>query len=512
MRLEWRADQYSGGSAVCFSKSVLLVFAVWAAVLNGQSADQTVSRPFRPAIPRLWDEKELAAMTLPSSRQEGHIVYVSSEYLYRMPGLQIYKTYPVYHPAREPKGYLDGLKQQEPVLAFDPSQLKTEADWLHAGEIVFNAPTPPFESISDVRDPVWYERLHIPLTKQGTVPGFYYVVRKKGEVELGAFSCATCHSRVLPDGTLVMGAQGSFPVEPDYGYHLRKLTSMGVEARLEAGLNFSPSERKRLTSALYERPVEEVASIHEAMIPGIAMRPGFSYLDPPKIADLIGLKERKYLDMTARLEHRSIGDIMRYGTMSAGINYFFSASGPVPEGSLADPKTLFRYTDEQAYAYALYIYSLQPPPNPHRPSAVTERGKEIFATEGCTGCDTPPLYTNNKLTVAGDFRIPADHSKRYDILPVSVGTDPRSAVESLRGRGYYKVPSLKGVWYRGPFEHKGSVATLEDWFDPARLRDDYVPTGFKGYGVKTRPIKGHPFGLKLNPGDKAALIAFLKTL
>ena len=82
-----------------------------------------------------------------------------------------------------------------------------------------------------------------------------------------------------------------------------------------------------------------------------------------------------------------------------------------------------------------------------------------------------------------------DHTRRYDILPVTVGTDPRSAFESLRGRGYYKVPSLKGVWYRGPFEHNGSVAKLEDWFDPARLREDYVPTGFKGYGVKTRAIK-----------------------
>ncbi len=24
-----------------------------------------------------------------------------------------------------------------------------------------------------------------------------------------------------------------------------------------------------------------------------------------------------------------------------------------------------------------------------------------------------------------------------------------------------------------------SVATLEDWFDPSRLRDDYIPTGFQ---------------------------------
>jgi len=68
------------------------------------------------------------------------------------------------------------------------------------------------------------------------------------------------------------------------------------------------------------------------------------------------------------------------------------------------------------------------------------------------------------------------------------------------------------VWYRGPFEHNGSVATLEDWFNPARLSDDYVPTGFKGYGVKRRPIKGHEFALRLSIEDKQALIAFLRTL
>ena len=74
------------------------------------------------------------------------------------------------------------------------------------------------------------------------------------------------------------------------------------------------------------------------------------------------------------------------------------------------------------------------------------------------------------------------------------------------------MPPLKGVWYRGPFEHNGSVATLEDWFDPTRLRDDYVPTEFKGLGTKTRAVEGHEFGLKLREEDKKALISFLKTL
>ena len=62
------------------------------------------------------------------------------------------------------------------------------------------------------------------------------------------------------------------------------------------------------------------------------------------------------------------------------------------------------------------------------------------------------------------------------------------------------------------FPHDGSCATLEDWFDPARLRDDYVPTGFKGYGIERRAVPGHEFGLRLSAEDKRALIAFLKTL
>lgn len=93
-----------------------------------------------------------------------------------------------------------------------------------------------------------------------------------------------------------------------------------------------------------------------------------------------------------------------------------------------------------------------------------------------------------------------------------VGTDPRYALQTRKGTGYYKVPSLLGIWYRGPLGHNGSVAGLEDWFDPARLRDDYIPTGYKGYDGKTRGVPGHRFGLELSSGDKAALIAFLRTL
>jgi hypothetical protein len=62
------------------------------------------------------------------------------------------------------------------------------------------------------------------------------------------------------------------------------------------------------------------------------------------------------------------------------------------------------------------------------------------------------------------------------------------------------------------FGHSGWCATLEDWFDSKRLRDDYVPTGFRPYGTRTFSVKGHAFGLALSDGQRRDLIAFLKTL
>ena len=95
----------------------------------------------------------------------------------------------------------------------------------------------------------------------------------------------------------------------------------------------------------------------------------------------------------------------------------------------------------------------------------------------------------------------------------SVRTDPTLAMQTRRGTGLYKIPSLRGVWYRGPFEHNGLIATLEDWFDPKRVEDGYVPTGWKGpLDKKSRPVKGHEFGRPLSAEERAALIAFLKTL
>lgn len=209
---------------------------------------------------------------------------------------------------------------------------------------------------------------------------------------------------------------------------------------------------------------------------------------------MIGIGERRYLDHTATHRHRDIADLMRYAALVACCD----SADFGPHRMLPDQqrRITFRFPDELLFALAQYLYSLQPPSNPHRSDPRIAAGQKVFGREGCGGCHTPPLYTNNKLTLAEGFSPPKDHPLAADIMPVSVGTASGLARRTRKGTGLYKIPSLKGVWYRGRFHHDGSIASLEEWFDPARREK----------------VKGHDFGLKLSTEDKAALIAFLRGL
>jgi cytochrome c553 len=171
-----------------------------------------------------------------------------------------------------------------------------------------------------------------------------------------------------------------------------------------------------------------------------------------------------------------------------------------------------RLSDEALYALALYLYSLKPPPNPNPFDEKAQAGQQVFSREGCVRCHTPPLYTSNKLTLALGFTPPPDTPASLDVLPISVGTDPGLALNTRKGTGYYKVPSLKGVWYRGHYLHDGAAASLEEMFDPDRLKNTHVPGGWMPADEATHAIKGHEFGLRLPPAERETLIAFLRTL
>ena len=479
------------------------------------TAASSIAQDFRPNIPKAWDDKEVERFELPLAQRDRTPRHMGAEEYYKLKVRPIYRSYPAYAKGREPEGYLESLKQKEPEIIFDASKLQTKEDWIEAGKLVFESdilfsPAPASQpSASDTP---------LPVSSDGRFPyfqpGFRYYVRQKGVLERGVNACANCHTRIMPDGSFLEGAQGT-PNSPPTEASLRAIRELPPDRYRRTldifWVNFGApwvASREEFEAALTK---EEFVRTRAATRPSVFFRQGTSISHPPHVPSLIGVQDLRYLDTTGFVRQRSIADLMRYAITNQGLDTLahYGDFQPSPGATVFSGDEGTRYSDEQLYALALYIYSLKPPPNPNPVDARARHGEKIFRQQGCSGCHTPPFYTNNKLTPAMGFQVPDDLQKTDDILNVSVGTDPTLAMQTRRGTGFYKVPSLRGVWYRTAFGHGGWADTLEEWFDPARLKGDYVPQGFH---LGPGPIRGHEFGLKLAPNDRKDLIAFLKTL
>jgi hypothetical protein len=470
------------------------------------------AQEFHPDIPRAWDDKEVESSETPLAQRDRSPRHMTAEEYYRLKPRSIYRSYPAYAAGREPAGYREWLKQRDPEIIFDPSKLHTKGDWIAAGKIVFEDDISFIPAPDQARPfPAFLKASSDGVLAPYPLGGRYYI-RKKGVIEIGGASCSNCHTRVMPDGSLFEGGQGTAREGAEFADPIRKggpeaHANFVEELWAEHGAPWIQSKeefKKALTR-------DTVLRVLDYQHPYVLERQGTSVFYPPHIPSLIGVQDLKYLDATGLAHHRSIGDLMRYAILNQGLDTLahYGDFQPTSKGTLFSSEAGTRYSDEQLYAMALYIYSLKPPPNPNPVDDRARRGQRIFEQQGCAGCHTPPLYTNNKLTPVQGFKLPRDLLKSENILNVSVGSDPTLALKTRRATGFYKVPSLRGVWYRNAFGHNGQAETLEEWFDPARLKDDYVPNGFH---LGPGPIKGHEFGLKLPPQDRQDLIAFLKTL
>jgi hypothetical protein len=188
-----------------------------------------------------------------------------------------------------------------------------------------------------------------------------------------------------------------------------------------------------------------------------------------------------------------------------------------------------------------WLMDLSPPPYPFPETIDRElatRGEAVFGQQ-CAACHA------------------FGGARTGQVLPVGeVGTDDhrlkmwtKEAAEAYNGyarkyswgfrlfrstNGYVNVP-LDAVWIRGPYLHNGSVPSLADLLEPPARRPGVFYRGYDVYdrervgfisrgpeaerhGVRydtSQPgnsNQGHLWGTDLAPGDKRALIEYLKTL
>ncbi len=470
-------------------------------------------------VPRTWDEAALKDWATPIAGlgvRPGH--FSTAEY-YASP-LDNYRTYPVYAPGREPAGYWERLQKAKPEPLIDASKLKTKTDWIAAGKRVFEE--------SDIGSFRRYERevieefhkatsprlARIVPRKDGTIPGTRWIVAERG-LGVATENCTMCHRRALDDGSSLDGpgmsdTRAFFVTGIIAGAGLSTIHLTGDSPNIANWRSFAApwiDNDVHEQIKTMERPV--FGRIFIANVgPNLAPRWNGSIFYPTKIPDLIALKGQRYIDHTGTHKLRGLGDIMRYAAL---VSYSdITDFGPQRMLSDVQRKIPYHLPDEALYALAVYVDSLLPPPNLNRFDEKAAAGKKIFDRE-CSSCHTPPYYTNGKLTLAEGFAPPTEMMREYDILPVSVKTDPSAALKTRKGTGFYKVPSLRGVWYRGRYLHDGSLTSLEEMFNPARLDASFVPSGFKGTD-EHRAVPGHEFGLHLAVPDRETLIAFLRTL
>jgi YVTN family beta-propeller protein len=126
-------------------------------------------------------------------------------------------------------------------------------------------------------------------------------------------------------------------------------------------------------------------------------------------------------------------------------------------------------SDRQVSAIAAYVRTLSPPPSLDRLRGTQDdeavlRGQEVFHRQQCGRCHAPPTFTTPRV---------------YDV-----------GLADKQGGQRFNPPSLLGVSQRGPYFHDNRAKTLEDVFTEWR----------------------HPSGQPLEPGDRQALISFLRSL
>jgi hypothetical protein len=435
-------------------KGVGLAACLLAAAASLAPAQQRARR-WKLVIPKVWDEAALRDWATPLAGLNARPTHLSSKEYYAFE-IENLRTYPVYFPGREPEGYWKMLQQVGPQPLIAPEQLHTENDWVNAGKLVFeqvdflHLRTRDPKFIEEARSREQLEGAGFRPLPDGTLVGLRWVPTREG-IAISSANCSFCHTLNLPDGSRVIGAPfRTVAPRPPATFRTWPMISrvqrekhvlvgappffmgsepIGMWLYRAYGVPWKANDVHERLKTVTQEEYEALDLAHRTS--GALARWNGSLLFPAKIPDLIGIKDRKYIDHTATHLHRDIGDLMRYAALvtSAESTQF----GPYNVISSEARRTGVRLPDQALYALALYLYSLQPPANPNPFDDKAQAGQTIFMREGCPNCHTPPLYTSNKITLASGFELPKDKPAALDVLTMSVGTDPGLALQTRKG-------------------------------------------------------------------------------
>ena len=140
---------------------------------------------YHPAIPKAWDESQLADWATPVAGLNVRPTHISAKEYYALP-IENSQTYPVYYPGREPEGYWEMLQHVSPKPLIEPGKLKSEADWIEAGRRIFHEAddihlrTFDPKVVAAARSRETYDLAHTQPLSDGTVYGLRWIPTNGG--------------------------------------------------------------------------------------------------------------------------------------------------------------------------------------------------------------------------------------------------------------------------------------------------------------------------------------------
>jgi mono/diheme cytochrome c family protein len=332
-------------------------------------------------------------------------------------------------------------------------------------------------------------------------------------------TCAMCHTGKLPDGRLWFGAPNG---------------------KLDVG-RFQVEVNKRWVAAGHA-PL--FSALSETKAAGLG--PGRFNAESSDYPFVVAADFPPYFTLDKRTHMNYLGTGANVRTEAFFAIYSFGAGSPNDKTA----KVPFP-ADDRLDAFLGFFGAFASPGGPAQDAALVAQGKGVYAAAKCGTCHhTGDIGLDGVVTYdkdpAGKERLPGDDpafpngSIRTDILhrvliDSSVGPDAGTSGGGDAGmdNGYadliafiiehhlsvgqtdgYRTSDLHGLWATAPYLHNGSVPTLDDLLKKAPARP--VSWMRDGFLVDTTALgssnQGHEFGTDLSDADKAALVAYLKSL
>jgi len=321
-------------------------------------------------------------------------------------------------------------------------------------------------------------------------------------------TCALCHVGELPDGELWLGLPND---HLDFGAFRVAVNERWVEAG-------NPS----LLTELERDKAGELG-------------PGRFHAESGDYPQVVPADFPPYfhLDERAHLNYLGTGRDVRTEIYMA----IFSFGAGNPNDELARVPFPRR---ERTAQLVEFFSAMDAPPAPDA-TELAPRGREVFEAARCVDChvDDPGELGVIPYAPDGVERLPGDDeafpdgsiaTSRYHRILID-GDEMGGGTPSDEGRAAlvtfifrnmlrvspsdgYRVADLRGAWATAPYLHNGSVPTLEALLTPPEAR----PSTFDRHGFTVDTTRagngneGHDFGTDLSEADRAALVAYLRTL